>query len=486
MRESVVHSTENNNLYLYDAQHMFSLLIHPELGRAHEKSENLNPYYLKKYEYQKRHGFWGNAEPPDFETNLDESSINSSIIQTKKLVFEVTDHCNLNCPYCSVGELYEFSKRERNHMNSHYAINLLKYIVGLKLKNNKGKLMICFFGGEPLVNSRFIKRIVKAANDLNANKELELRFFMTTNATLIHKHIVFLVENKFGLLISLDGDEKGQSYRTFAKNNQNSFRRVIANIDMIQRDYPDYFTDNVYFNAVLHSRNSIKNIYEFIYNRYHKIPTISELNTGNINRNKQDIFDRMFQDKWESEEEYQKSPNFLPETRGELTVYKETSLFMSRYSINFYISNPLYLLYDRIKLCPTGTCMPFEKKIFLNTHHNLFPCEKINHKYSMGKVNENIIIDIPKIAREYNCFYNHFKKVCLNCYASPRSCRACMFTIGNLDKLDSEDLICNEFQDQEAFKLKLKRIFSFLENKPKWGSISTDIEMLPDSIFMDK
>ena len=48
-------------------------------------------------------------------------------------------------------------------------------------------------------------------------------FNMTTNATLIHKYIDFIVENNIELLISFDGNEKAHSYRTYASNNKNSF-----------------------------------------------------------------------------------------------------------------------------------------------------------------------------------------------------------------------------------------------------------------------
>jgi uncharacterized protein len=35
-----------------------------------------------------------------------------------------------------------------------------------------------------------------------------------------------------------------------------------------------------------------------------------------------------------------------------------------------------------------------------------------------------------------------------------------------LDKLGTEDFVCSGFQDQEAFKNKLNRVFSFLEKYP--------------------
>lgn len=40
---------------------------------------------------------------------------------------------------------------------------------------------------------------------------------MTTNAILLDRYMDFLAENEFRLLISLDGDEKGQSYRVDTK-----------------------------------------------------------------------------------------------------------------------------------------------------------------------------------------------------------------------------------------------------------------------------
>lgn len=47
MKESVVFLTKNSNSYLYSAQSLLSLLIHPELRKAYDKSANVDPYYLK-------------------------------------------------------------------------------------------------------------------------------------------------------------------------------------------------------------------------------------------------------------------------------------------------------------------------------------------------------------------------------------------------------------------------------------------------------
>ena len=55
--KSIIHSTENNNFYLYDTQRILSMLIHPELKKIHEKSTDINidAYYLKRSLYTSLH-----------------------------------------------------------------------------------------------------------------------------------------------------------------------------------------------------------------------------------------------------------------------------------------------------------------------------------------------------------------------------------------------------------------------------------------------
>ena len=468
MIQSIIYATESGNLYVYDDQYSLSLLIHPEFRKVHEKLTDTDQYYLKKYEYLRGHGFFSKSKCANFVT-VSESMVKNSIIQTKQISFEVTDSCNLNCTYCNFGGLYEgFDARNHRNINTNNAIILLKYIFDHKFNSKNNKLFISFYGGEPLLNINFIKQIVKVVKQLNSEKELDIEYSMTTNATLIYKYIDFLVANKFKLLISLDGNKENHSYRIYSKNKQNSFQKVIENLDRIQRDYSEYFIHNIRFNAVLHNRNSVKEIYEFIYKRYRKIPKISELNPHYVNPDKINDLNRMFHRKRESEAEYQKEESDLLQiTHHELLLYKELQEFLRFYSINFYTSNIYLLLHKEEKYLPTSTCLPFGNRIFLTNRNKLLPCEKVNFKkYAIGEVNRNVIIDIPEITRQYNFYYDQLKKVCQYCY-SYRFCGICMFFIKNLDKLDTEEFVCDNFYDQKAFQNKLYRIFSFFEKYPE-------------------
>ena len=222
--------------------------------------------------------------------------------------------------------------------------------------------MIGFYGGEPLLNMNFIQQIIDVVSQLNTNKILDIEYSMTTNATLIYKHLDFLVANKIYLTISLDGDKNNHAYRIFGKGEKNSFDTVIRNIDLIQEKYVKYFNKYVNFISVLHDRNSVKNIYEFIYSRYNKIPAIIELNMADCKPDKKDVLDRMFQSKRESETIYQNEClNKIQKTQYETSFFHELVNFVKYYNINYYVLNKISLYNKKEKYLPTGKEEDHEK-----------------------------------------------------------------------------------------------------------------------------
>lgn len=468
MLNTIIHTSENNNFYLYDDPRRGSFLIHPELAKAQEEAADTDPYYRKKYAYLKNHGFFGTSEAIAFKTEVDESTVKKGITETKQIVFEVTDACNLKCSYCVLGELYGGDeKNNKRNIDAQAAVHLLKHIFALKREHQETQLNISFYGGEPLLNISFIQQIVAIVNQLNTGEDLNITYLMTTNGTLIGKHLPFLVENKFNIMISLDGNEANDSYRSFRKNSQATFPLVIENLDKIQRDYPAYFNRYISFNAVLHDRNSVKDIYEFIYNRYHKIPQISELSPAHIHPHQRGLFDQMFRSRSKSEAAYQKEDSDLVSmTHMETVEFNELKDFLKYYSIHFYVSDITASLLEEEKVLPTNTCIPFSKKIFLTARNQLFPCEKTNYEYAMGEANPTVVLDIPAITRRLNAYYRQLERTCRHCYVH-RFCGVCMFRADSLSGSDTEKFACDRFHDQKAFQAKLHRIFSFLEKYPQ-------------------
>lgn len=466
MESTIISYSNRKNTYLYDINLSLSMLIHPKLGKIiknRDSGDSFDPYYFEKYKYLNSHGLFLDMGKIDFE-DIKDVSIENNIKNVEQIVFETTDYCNLNCDYCSLGDLYTFSKNERRNINKEYAITFLRYIFNIKKAGSE--LTIGFFGGEPLMNSDFIETIVDESKKMNINKCLNLHFNLTTNATLIQKNLNLIINNDFQLLISLDGDFRAQGHRIFAHNNKNSFSKAIENIDYLHKKYPAFFERNVRFNSVLHDLNSVKEIYEFIYNRYRKIPMIAQLNTDHVNSKNKEKLDKMFHSRIQSDIEFTQSDSELVQVvHQELLDFKKTKKFLANYSINFYINNLLNLLYENVSIIPTGTCSPFQRKIYMNTYNDLLPCEKVSYKHSLGKVNNEVIIDIDFIYKKYQYYYSCFKRICANCY-SGRYCSICIFTLDNLDKLDTHEFECPEFQKKEDLERRINNIFSFLEEYP--------------------
>lgn len=201
-----------------------------------------------------------------------------NLIKLKHLVFEVTDACNLRCKYCAYAEMYEgYDQRNNINMPFHKAKLVIDYLQKLweinRYQDMEKLLTISFYGGEPLLNMELIKLIIAYTERLPQTGRI-FKYSMTTNAMLLDKYMDYLVEKDFNLLISLDGDETGQSYRTDNAGN-NTFQRVFKNIILLKEKYPSFWENNVNFNAVQHNRNGLERTYEFYKDYIGKTPIIS-------------------------------------------------------------------------------------------------------------------------------------------------------------------------------------------------------------------
>lgn len=62
----------------------------------------------------------------------------------------------------------------------------------------------------------------------------------------------------------------------------------------MKETYPEYFHKNVNINSVLHNRNNIRSVREFIEKEFGKTPIISEINAFGICENKMNEFNKIY------------------------------------------------------------------------------------------------------------------------------------------------------------------------------------------------
>lgn len=385
-----------------------------------------------------------------------------------QLVFEVTDACNLKCKYCAYGEFYnDFDKRENKTLPVSKAIRLINYLnqYWSSERNTSAKsfMYVSFYGGEPLMNFNFIKEIVEYVEKRLDCPRRKFVFSMTTNAILLHRYMDYLVEHDFHLLVSLDGNEKNDSYRV-DHHGSSSFERVVRNVDLLQTKYPDFFDKNVSFNSVFHNRSTTEEVYRFFKEKYGKIPSISELNNTGIRPEKTEEFERMYKNPEESlhhSEHYEKLEKDL------LTItnsYKNLALYLQQYSGN-YFRDYTDLLFDKeyIKYIPTGTCLPFSKKMFVTVNGKILPCEKIGHQFGLGQITEiDIELDPSWIANKYNEYYNKIGNQCSHCKYRP-ACTQCIFNLMDISK----KTICYGFMNDVRLRHFKHQQLHFLREHPR-------------------
>lgn len=141
--------------------------------------------------------------------------------------------CNLACTYC-----YEVAAGFHSTGSSMPAATAEKIIDDyFERSGGRERLVITFFGGEPLLNFPVVRSSVAYAQKLAQSLGKWVGFSITTNGTLMDDEVVeFLVAHKFTVMLSIDGDpEKADIHRkdhggkgATAKSIANGLRLVKA------------------------------------------------------------------------------------------------------------------------------------------------------------------------------------------------------------------------------------------------------------------
>jgi uncharacterized protein len=493
MKQYVQFKSKKGNHYVFDRKKKKTILCHPVLYyllELEEKDRDLNKwildlkgtldidgvgtittgeikYYYKKYQILKQNGhFETSSQVSRFSSRLTPDSVKELLANISQVTFETTEKCCLKCMYCGYGEFYiPQENRAEKSMEFSTVKKIIRYLLGYwnspMNRSHDQNIYISFYGGEPLLNFKLIEKVVNYMKNLNLQHNV-VTFSMTTNGVLLDKHMDFLVENEFNLLISLDGGESNNSYRVF-KNGKPAFMEIKKNVDALRSKYPNYFTRKVNFNAVIHNRNSISEVYNYFKQHFGKIPRIAALNSFGIREDQKEAFWKTYSNLNESLYKNEDYSLIQREMFIKLPNIQDVSDFIhlnNDFCFNNY--NEMLYSFENIARLPTGTCNPFSKKIFVAANGKILPCERISHEYVLGTVDENgVNIDFEEIAAKYSNWYEKIVYKCLSCYQS-ENCIQCIFYLD----LSSDRTTCNGFMNRDDYSKYLSSHVDFLENTP--------------------
>lgn len=425
-------------------------------------------YYYGKFLFLKENGYFSEIDQKEkLGANLDAETIKYSLANTAQIILEVTDKCNCNCRYCWFGDFYSYHDKRSNHnMDIQAAKNILHYLVELwnsPLNSSYDRIIyLTFYGGEPLLNFSFLKEI---AAYVKQAKTLRNRFVfaITTNGILLHKYMDFLVENNFDLLVSLDGNEQNNVYR-ISEHGKPIYQIIMENVTALQKKYPDYFLTNVNFVSVLHNKNSVAGIYHFFKEHFAKIPRIGPLNPLGVKESQKKDFWKTYANFNQSLHESEDYSVIEKDMFTMLPKAQDATIFLHRCNDScFQDYNDLLFPAGNNQRTPTGTCIPFSKKIFVTVNGKVLPCERIGQQFGLGLVtSKGVELDFEKIADKYNHYYKKIRQQCTNC-SNADICTQCLF---NLPSIDENNPVCAGAMTETEFAQYISSIIESFENEP--------------------
>ena len=467
--ESIAFQTEHGNCYLYSPLAKTILPLPKDVYAIISNGRNIEDVtlqQLKKYEYLDDY-------TPSLDAVVTGNTVQRALKNVPQIIFETTTLCNLRCEYCCYSEGYDtFDSRRgiNGKLKFETAKSIIDYLAFLFQQETKSKapkepFAISFYGGEPLMNFDVVRQIVEYTERIEFRNR-SLFFTMTTNAMLLSKHADFLSHHRFKMLISLDGNEENDSYRKTTNGNP-SFNIVMRNLEEVKMKHPKWFSTFRY-NAVFTNRSDVKCIVEWFQSHLNTTPNFSPLHVPTKGAKDGDKILSMLK-------------NFdIPEDialkQGLITqnpLFNRILVLCTRLLNNSFNKESELLMDENIgnKFLPTGTCVPFSKRMFVSYNGKIHPCEKVNRDSPLGYIDEEkcVHIDCNDIASRFMERIAESSVLCKKCYMQ-LCCTKCSFCYSNGK--------CDSFISKDKFAKLLSEAVSYIESHPNI------IEMLEEKIII--
>ena len=155
-----------------------------------------------------------------------------------KITLQVTQNCNLRCSYC----IYSGKYHQRSHANKVMSYETMRKSVDFLVRhsNDSKQVDIGFYGGEPLLEFKNIKKLVEYVKQMYPYKEIT--FTITTNGTQFTDEIIdFLSANRFNVSVSIDGPKEIHNQNRVFANGEGSFDKMMSNLQYIKNKNEEFF-----------------------------------------------------------------------------------------------------------------------------------------------------------------------------------------------------------------------------------------------------
>lgn len=223
------HSKNGNNLVIdggaIEVYHMLKAGDTPEMIRQTVEGEQLEEFIDSLI--NKHFLIDGEEVIPSYIIPDKEYIKDGKMLEHLRL--NVTETCNLRCSYCyeRVSEVWN-QKRIMGWDTAKKAMDQFLFYIQ---KNEKKKVSVRFFGGEPMLNWELVEKCMDyIKNELS--DDIQVNYIINTNGTLIDdERARFLAENNIAISLSLDGVKDIHDKFRVYPNGAGSFEVVSSNMN---------------------------------------------------------------------------------------------------------------------------------------------------------------------------------------------------------------------------------------------------------------
>lgn len=168
-----------------------------------------------------------------FNSDVEENEAIDEILsfQDKKslnLTILPTTACNMKCEYC-------FENLKPYSSTIETGNQICKWVENLQKEREFEKIFVTWFGGEPLLNLRFIKETSKALLQWCNRNNIDYEADIITNGTLLTKEVAQILADECRVKkcqITIDGTEEIHNKRRILPN-ANGYQIIIENITQV-------------------------------------------------------------------------------------------------------------------------------------------------------------------------------------------------------------------------------------------------------------
>lgn len=327
------------------------------------------------------------------------------------LILQVTQSCNLRCEYCIYSE-NNASRHGRQHRDAVMSYDKAVQIINFFMEHSRNKVIIGFYGGEPLLAFDLIKKIVQYIH--SAFPERKVEYSITTNGTLLNNEIIeFFIREKFQMTLSIDGSKEIHDKNRHFQSGRGSFDVIVQKLTKLEQTFPKFF-ENVTTNTVINPEYNVNNYIDFfndnvsLKNMHHRLSGLSDAGIDDIYVYKEDLKIAM------AKEEIYAMANML----GWFAKDFELKEYFPPYMSDLIQKHAILESGEFISKSghPGGPCIPGVKRCLVNIDGDIFPCEKAieNQEMVIGNTEQGFYLEKVK---QFMNIGTLTENECKNCWA---------------------------------------------------------------------